>query len=91
MRFLINIYRYGGNFSAMVPDLPGCVAAGDTVEETRDLIAEAIRLHLELMQESGERIPAPRQSMKFAITNSSKEEFCTWVDVKVGRKMARTA
>ena len=50
MRFLVGIYHADGNYSAMVPDLPGCVAAGDTVEEVRKLIAEGITLHLELMR-----------------------------------------
>jgi predicted RNase H-like HicB family nuclease len=82
MRYLVNIHRFGGNYSAMVPDLPGCVAAGDTVEEVRDLIAEAIALHLLLMRETGEKIPKPRQSFKFVVDESSQEVFCTWVEAE---------
>lgn len=81
MRFLVRIYRHREDYSAMVPDLPGCVAAGDTVEQVRLLIAEAIGLHLELMQQSGETIPVPRQSIEFAVDGSSEEEFCTWVEI----------
>lgn len=44
-------------YSAYVPDLPGCVAAGDTLDETRELIREAIQAHVESMREAGEAIP----------------------------------
>ncbi len=45
------------NYGAYVPDLPGCVAVGDTREETLKLIREAIELHLQSMQADGEPIP----------------------------------
>lgn len=47
------------NFGAYVPDLPGCVATGKTLEEVKVLIREAIALHLEGMQEDGDPIPEP--------------------------------
>ena len=47
------------SFSAYVPDLPGCVAAGESVEEVERLIREAIRLHLEDLRSHGEQVPAP--------------------------------
>jgi predicted RNase H-like HicB family nuclease len=46
-------------FSAYVPDLPGCVAAASTLEETRELIKEAIEFHIEGMRINGEAVPAP--------------------------------
>ena len=46
-------------YSAYLPELPGCVAAGETFEETKGLIAEAVELHLELMEEEGLPIPEP--------------------------------
>jgi len=52
------------NWSAYVPDLPGCVAAAKTRDETRKLIREAIEFHLEGMRESGERIPEPGTSVE---------------------------
>jgi predicted RNase H-like HicB family nuclease/predicted RNA-binding Zn-ribbon protein involved in translation (DUF1610 family) len=82
VRYLVKIHCYHGDYSARVPDLPGCVAAADSIEEVKDLIAEAIGMHLEFMRESGERIPAPRQSIRFAIDESSAEELLTWVEVK---------
>jgi predicted RNase H-like HicB family nuclease len=46
-------------FSAYVPDLPGCVAAGETLAEARTLIEGAIVMHLKGMREDGESIPKP--------------------------------
>lgn len=59
MRFAIVIERAANNYSAYVPDLPGCIATGDTVEETRREIADAIEFHLEGMKLHGETIPQP--------------------------------
>ena len=50
---------YGEGYSAYVPDLPVCVAAGGTFEETKQLIADAVKYHLELMEEEGLPIPDP--------------------------------
>ena len=47
------------NFGAYVPDLPGCVAVADTVQEVEKLIREAIEFHLEGMREDGDPIPEP--------------------------------
>jgi len=57
MRYAIVIENAGTNYSAYVPDLPGCVATGATVEEAERLIREAIELHLEGMREDGTPIP----------------------------------
>jgi predicted RNase H-like HicB family nuclease len=88
MRFLVKIHRTPTGYSADVPDLDGCVAAARTLKGARRLIAEAIALHLELMRESGEIIPAPRQSIDFVIDADAVEEFCTWVDVEVPESVA---
>jgi predicted RNase H-like HicB family nuclease len=53
------------NCSAYVPDLPGCVATGKTVQETKDRIKEAIYLHLQGMREDGDAIPEPRTVCDF--------------------------
>jgi predicted RNase H-like HicB family nuclease len=91
MRFFIRIYHDGHSYSALAPDLPGCVAAGDTVEETKQLMADAIVMHLDLLTGSGEKIPSPRHSMKFTMDETSEEEFCTWVDVRLPKRVARKA
>ena len=55
------IYETGpsGGFSAYVPDLPGCIAAAATLQETRNLMEEAIEFHIEGMLLHGEKVPEP--------------------------------
>jgi predicted RNase H-like HicB family nuclease len=48
-----------GSFSAYVPDLPGCVACGETAAEARQLIAEAVQLHIESLRAHNEPVPPP--------------------------------
>jgi predicted RNase H-like HicB family nuclease len=57
MKYAVVIERAGSNYSAYVPDLPGCVATGSTVDEVRESLSEAVVLHLEGMREDGESIP----------------------------------
>ena len=59
MRFAIVIEKAGANYSAYVPDLPGCVAAGATVQDVENEIREAIRFHVEGLREDGLTIPMP--------------------------------
>ncbi|HEX8324390.1 MAG TPA: type II toxin-antitoxin system HicB family antitoxin [Tepidisphaeraceae bacterium] len=59
MEYVVIIERGENSFGAYVPDLPGCVAAGETREEVSALIGEAIRLHLDDLRERGEAIPLP--------------------------------
>ncbi len=56
------VYKGPTSWGAWVPDLPGCVAAGETRAEVERLIAEAIPAHLEVMRERGESIPEPTSS-----------------------------
>jgi predicted RNase H-like HicB family nuclease len=57
MRYAVVIEQADGNFSAYVPDLPGCVATGHTAEDAERAIREAIRFHLDGLREEGEPIP----------------------------------
>jgi len=59
MRYMVVIEKGETSFGAYVPDLPGCVAVGETEEEVKRLIQEAIELHLEDLTESGALIPPP--------------------------------
>ena len=59
MRFAVVIEQAEGNYAAYVPDLPGCVATGATIEQTGQLLRDAISLHLEGMKEDGLPIPEP--------------------------------
>lgn len=65
MRYAIVIEKAESNFSAYVPDLPGCVAAGQTVEETETLIREAIAFHLDGVREDGLPVPQPRSQVDY--------------------------
>lgn len=65
MRYAIVIEKADGNFSAYVPDLPGCVATGATVEQTEAEIREAIEFHLEGLREDGLPVPAPSSKVKY--------------------------
>ena len=57
--YLVIIEAEPESYGAYVPDLPGCIAAGETAEEVTQLIREAIELHLEVMRENGDPIPPP--------------------------------
>ena len=59
MRYAIVIEQAEGNYSAYVPDLPGCVATGATVKEVENEIREAIRFHLDGMRADGLTVPQP--------------------------------
>ncbi len=59
MRYAVVIEKTGGNYSAYVPDLPGCIATGATIAETEAEIRDAIRFHIEGLLEDGLPIPAP--------------------------------
>ena len=62
MRYVIIIEKGDASYGAYVPDLPGCVAVGETPEEVRMLIEEAILLHLESLGSLGIPAHAPRYS-----------------------------
>jgi predicted RNase H-like HicB family nuclease len=65
MRYAVVIENAGGNYSAYVPDLPGCVATGSTVQETEQAIREAIALHLEGLREDGDPVPPPSSRVEY--------------------------
>jgi predicted RNase H-like HicB family nuclease len=56
-RYAVIIEKGPTNYGAYVPDLPGCVAVADSVEELQELIREAIQLHIEAMIEDGDPVP----------------------------------
>ena len=65
MRYAIVIDKAGRNFSAYVPDLPGCVATGATIAEIEVAIREAIEFHLDGMRQDGEPIPVPSSRVDY--------------------------
>jgi predicted RNase H-like HicB family nuclease len=65
MRYAIVIEKAEGNYSVYVPDLPGCVATGNTIEEAASQIREAIEFHLEGMREDGTPIPQAASRVEY--------------------------
>jgi predicted RNase H-like HicB family nuclease len=65
MRYAIVIEKAENNYSAYVPDLPGCVATGVTVEHVEAEIREAIEFHIEGMREDGLPIPEPASKVEY--------------------------
>lgn len=65
MRYAIVIEQAEANFSAYVPDLPGCVATGATLAEVEVQIREAIEFHLDGMREDGTRIPPAASRVEY--------------------------
>jgi predicted RNase H-like HicB family nuclease len=65
MRYGVVIEKADGNYSAYVPDLPGCVATGSTPEEVEGEIRQAIRFHLDGMRQDGLPIPEPTSILEY--------------------------
>ncbi len=65
MRYMVVIEKGPSSYGAFVPDLPGCIAAGETEAEALALIAEAIQFHLEDIKAGGLKIPPPASKSAF--------------------------
>jgi predicted RNase H-like HicB family nuclease len=65
MKYAVVIEKAEGNYSAYVPDLPGCVATGATVEEAEAEIKEAIAFHIDGMKEDGLPVPTPTSKVEY--------------------------
>jgi predicted RNase H-like HicB family nuclease len=65
MRYAVVIENAGSNYSAYVPDLPGCVATGSTLDEAEVAIREAILFHLDGLRADGSPIPPPSSKVEY--------------------------
>jgi predicted RNase H-like HicB family nuclease len=65
MQYIVIFEKGENNYGAYVPDLPGCVVIGETMDEVRRLIAEAIEFHIEGLQEDGSPVPLPSSTVEF--------------------------
>ncbi|MDH5222348.1 MAG: type II toxin-antitoxin system HicB family antitoxin [Betaproteobacteria bacterium] len=65
MRYAIVIEKGEGNYGAYVPDLPGCVATGNTIEEVEREIQEAIEFHIEGLRADGMPVPEPSSRVEY--------------------------
>ena len=63
MQYSVVIEKTDNGYSAYAPDLPGCIAAGDSQTEVEKLIREAIIMHLESLREHGDPVPEPQTSV----------------------------
>ena len=68
MRYAVVIEKADNNYSAYVPDLPGCVATGDSVEAVEIEIRSAIRFHIDGLREDGLPVPAPTSLAEYIET-----------------------
>lgn len=64
-RYAVVFEKADNNWAAYVPDLPGCISTGKTLDDTKRNIREAIELHLEAMREVGEPVPEPSTEVEF--------------------------
>jgi predicted RNase H-like HicB family nuclease len=65
MRYAIVIEKAEDNYSAYVPDLPGCIATGETLAEVQQHIREAIELHVAGMRDDGTPVPPPSSQVDY--------------------------
>ncbi len=70
-KYLFILETIGSGFSAYVPDLPGCVATGETVEEVSKNIRQAIAFHLDGLREEGFAIPLPSSTAAYVEVQSA--------------------
>jgi predicted RNase H-like HicB family nuclease len=66
--YLVIYEEEEGAWGAYAPDLPGCIAAGASFEETQERMHEAMRAHVDLLRESGESVPQPRVRTEYFAT-----------------------
>lgn len=86
MRYLVFFEQGDTNYSAYVPDLPVCVAVGDTLEETRQEISEAMKFHIECLQEDGEIVPKPTSKLPDQTPTGISAEFIN-IEVKSKKQL----
>ncbi|ACB81281.1 MULTISPECIES: type II toxin-antitoxin system HicB family antitoxin [Methylorubrum] len=65
MRYAVVIERAGSNYSAYVPDLPGCIATAPTAEAVESEIRDAIRFHIEGLRADGDPVPEPTSRAEY--------------------------
>ncbi len=65
VRYMVVVERGESSWGAHVPDLPGCVAVGETREEALRLVREAIELHIDALKQDGSPVPVPSSESEF--------------------------
>ena len=70
MKYLMVVEKIGNNYSAYLPDVPGCVATGKTIQEVRKMMEEALELHIKGLKKDGIAIPVPTSEADFVSANT---------------------
>jgi predicted RNase H-like HicB family nuclease len=65
MKYLVVIEKAERNYAAYIPDLPGCIATGATLDELHENIRSAVAMHLEGLREDGLPVPEPQTQAEF--------------------------
>lgn len=69
MKYLIVIEKANNNYSAYLPDVPGCIATGKTIEEVKKNITEALAMHLHGLNEDGQKSPEPKAKADYVVVS----------------------
>lgn len=80
MQYAVIIRRTLTGYRVDVPDLPGCIATGTTVEHARQMIAKAIEMHLDLLRSSDEPVAPPGTSPASEMNNCTDDELFAWIE-----------
>ena len=90
LKYAVVYERTLNNFSAYVPELPGCISTGKTWDEIRGMIQEAIAFHIEDLMEHGDSVPGPRMSIGDARGETAPDLETTFgmVEVKAADRVA---
>jgi predicted RNase H-like HicB family nuclease len=75
MRYMVVVERGETSWGAHVPDLPGCIAVGETRDEALELIREAIELHIEGLRQDGLTVPAPSSESEFVEVSAAERRL----------------
>ena len=75
MEYVVIFEKGENSYGASVPDLPGCIAVGETMGEVKELIAEAIEFHIEGLRENGEIVPQPSAKLPLQSTSGVSAAF----------------
>lgn len=82
MRYAVAIHKdHGSDYGVSVPDLPGCVSAGDTLDDAIDQVREAIETHIEGLMMDGDPVPKPSDIQALQIDQEYND--ATWVVVDI--------
>ena len=84
MQYLAIIEKGATSYGAYVPDLPGCVAIGETKTEVEKLITEAIQFHIECLREDGDVVPPPSSTFAFIDVTTSEQTVARAENVRSG-------